>query len=132
MKKLFTFVAILGLLVGTHTVKAQDFDAQAERQTREMASMMKLNEAEFMRLKNFNLNRMHQIAALANLREQDSRYLDMRLDMIEEEYASTVYNTFSPKQYAGFKEYRKSSPYTYAGVTSKFNKNSAVAIQKPE
>lgn len=134
MKKLYTLFTILGLLLAGPAVIAQDFEAQAEKQTREMASFMKLSDAEYLRLKNFNLNRLHQIAALANLREQDGRYLDMRLDLIEEEYASTVYNTFNPKQYAGFKEYRKNSPYTYAGVVSKMNqnKNSAIAIQKPE
>jgi hypothetical protein len=134
MKNIFTLLIFVGLFFVSEGTYAQDLDAQAEKQTRDMATIMKLNEGEYMRLKNFNLNRLHQIAALASLREQDNRYLDLRLDLIEEEYSSTLYNTFRPKQYAAYKEYRKSMPDTYAGMVVEKNnlKNSAVAIQQPE
>lgn len=134
MKNIFTLLIFVGLFYISFGTYAQDLEAQAEKQTREMAAVMKLNEGEFMRLKNFNLNRLHQIAALASLREQDNRYLDLRLDLIEEEYASTLYNTFRPKQYAAYKEYRKTMPDTYAGMMNEKNslKNTAVAIQQPE
>lgn len=130
MKNFYTLLTIIGLLFLSLDTFAQDFETQAEKQTREMARYMKLNEGEYLRLKNFNLNRLHQIAALAILREQDDRYLDLRLDLIEEEYSSTLYNTFSPKQYAGYKEYRKTVPHTYAGISAK--NNNTIAIQQPE
>jgi hypothetical protein len=134
MKNIFTLLIFAGLFFVSLGSYAQELEAQAEQQTREMAVLMKLNEGEYMRLKNFNLNRLHQIAALASLREQDNRYLDLRLDLIEEEYASTLYNTFRPKQYAAYKEYRRTMPDTYAGMVMQNNslKITAIAIQQPE
>lgn len=132
MKKALTFAVMFALLFAANFAQAQStiLVKQAENQSREMADRLKLNEAEYLKVKQFNFTRLQKIADLGNLREQDSRYLDMRLDQIEEEYSSMVYNTLSPKQYKAFANYRKDQPSTYAGVVNQTQglKNAAIAI----
>lgn len=136
MKTILTLLAGLALTFGTMKANAQDLAAQAEAQTQVMASTIKLNAVEYKKLKALNFNRLAQIASLANLREQDNRYLDIRLDLIEEEYHSKLFNLLNPKQYSAFMNYKKDQPYTYAGVTNKNNPNpnkmQTIAIQTEE
>src|SRR5688572_6463993 len=131
MKTAFTF--FLGALfsIASFTVSAQGLAARAETQTREMASKLNLNEADFVKLKKANLNRMEKIESLSALREQDHRYLDLRLDQIEEEYNAELFGMLKPTQYAAFVDYKKDQPYTYAGVISD-TKTKAIAIQNED
>ncbi|MBK0402453.1 hypothetical protein I5M27_05615 [Adhaeribacter sp. BT258] len=120
MKTMLTL--LLGFaLISVTPLAAQDLQSQAEKETREMAGRMNLNEGEYLKIKKLNLERLEKIAALAQLREQDNRYLDLRLDQIEEQYAASIFNTLNTKQYSAFVEYRKEQPYTYAGLTMKNN-----------
>jgi len=135
MKKVFTLLFSLMLVLGASNLMAQNLEALAEKETREMAAKLRLNEGEYLKLKQYNLERLEKIAALSNLREQDERYLDLRLDQIEEEYASMLFNTFDKKQYAAYLNYKEDQPYTYAGVASKNGlaaKASTVAMQAEE
>src|SRR5688572_21040919 len=116
MKTILTLLFGLVLSFGSVAANAQDLEAKADAQTAEMAASLKLNEAEYKRLKALNFNRLAQIASLASLREQDHRYLDIRLDLIEEEYHSKLFDMLNPKQYNAFMAARKDQPHTYAGV----------------
>ncbi|MFC5269828.1 hypothetical protein [Adhaeribacter terreus] len=120
MKTLLTLFLSFSL-VSLTPLMAQNLQVQAEKETRDMASRLNLNEGEYLKLKKLNLERLEKIAALAQLREQDNRYLDLRLDQIEEQYAANMFNTLNTKQYSAFVEYRKEQPYTYAGLTMKNN-----------
>ncbi len=132
MKKLFTIVLGLFLSVASFAGNAQNLEARAELQTKEMAAKLNLNEADYVQLKKINFNRLAKIAALANLREQDHRYLDIRLDQIEEDYNSRLFALLKPAQYQAFADYRKDQPDSYAAVISNNpvtgNKGKAVAI----
>ena len=134
MKKLLTFFLGLSLIFATISLQAQDLNSRAESQTKKMASQLKLNEADYMRLKALNFNRLAKIDVLSSLREQDHRYLDLRLDEIEEDYQTELYSMLKPKQYAAFMEYKKDQPYTYADVTSaaKTEQAKSIAIQTEE
>ena len=132
MKILFTFILGITLSLSTLVCSAQSLEAQAEIQTKEMTQKLNLNEGNYLKLKNINLNRLHRIAALAKLREQDHRYLDLRLDAIEEEYSAAVYKILKPSQFSAFMNYRQEQPYTYAGVTNDMNRTKTIAIQTEE
>ena len=134
MKNLLTiFLGLIFSLV-TLSLQAQDLNARADAQTRQMATQLKLNDSDYMRLKALNFNRLAKIDALASLREQDHRYLDLRLDEIEEDYHTELYSMLKPKQYAAFMEYKKTQPYTYADVVSanKMEQAKTIAIQTEE
>ena len=130
MKKAFTLLFGLLLFFGTLEIQAQSLQEQADKQTREMAGKLKLNAAETARIRQYNLTRLEKIAALSKLREKDNRYLDLRLDQIEEEYSSALFNTLNRKQFMAFMDYKKDKPYTYAGLTMKTM--NTVALQNPE
>ena len=134
MKNILTFFLGLTLSIATISLQAQDLSSRAEAQTKQMASQLKLNEADYMRLKALNFNRLAKIDALSSLREQDHRYLDLRLDAIEEDYQTELYSMLKPKQYAAYMEYQKDQPYTYADVISanKMEKGKTIAIQTEE
>ena len=136
MKTILTLFLGVVLSFGSMSVKAQELEAQAEAQTEVMAGKLQLNTTEFKKLKALNFNRLAQIASLANLREQDTRYLDIRLDLIEEEYHSKLFNLLNPKQYLAFMNYKKDQPHTYSGVTAPANNNTpkmqTIAIQTEE
>jgi|SRR5687768_3677085 len=131
MKNILTLFLGLTLSFATISLQAQDLNSRAEAQTKKMASQLKLNEGDYMRLKALNFNRLAKIDALASLREQDHRYLDLRLDEIEEDYHTELYSMLKPKQYAAFMEYKKDQPYTYAEVVSadKMEQAKTIAIQ---
>lgn len=132
MKNVFTFILGLAFSFSAMVCSAQSLETQAEIQTKEMAQKLNLNEANYLKLKNINLNRLHRIAALAKLREQDHRYLDVRLDAIEEEYSASVYRILKPSQFSAFMNYRQEQPYTYAGVTNANKNTGTIAIQTEE
>lgn len=134
MKNILTLFLGLTLSLATLSLQAQDLNSRAESQTKHMAAQLKLNEADYMRLKALNFNRLARIDALASLREQDHRYLDLRLDEIEEDYHTELYSMLKPKQYAAFMEYNKTQPYTYAEVTAanKMEQAKTIAIQTEE
>lgn len=123
---------MLGLLLSVYapSIMAQSVLERAEKQTSQMAAKMKLNESDYQKLKQFNLERLQKIEALSQLREQDNRYLDLRLDQIEEEYHSRLFNTLSKKQFTAYQNYKKDQPYTYASLTMKTN--NAIAIDMTE
>ncbi|KAA9345924.1 hypothetical protein [Adhaeribacter soli] len=132
MKKILTHMLALFLFLGTNMLFAQTAPELAEKQTRLMAAKLKLDDKDHQKLYQFNLQRLEKIEALSKLREQDPRYLDMRLDQIEEEYHSLLFNSFNKKQFAAYQHYKKDQPYTYAGLTMKTNTikpNNAIAIE---
>ena len=131
MKNILTLISGLIFSFATISLQAQDLSSRAEAQTRQMASKIKLNESDYMKLKAMNFNRLAKIDALSSLREQDHRYLDLRLDEIEEEYNANLFSLLKPKQYAAFMDYKKDQPYTYADVTSDSKNEQAktIAIQ---
>jgi len=118
MKALFT-LAFSFCLFST-SIFAQDLKLQAESESRQMAAEFKLNEGEYLKIKKLNEARLEKIMALSELREQDERYLNLRLDQIEEEYAANMFGTLNKKQFRKFMEYRQEQPYTYAGLTMKY------------
>lgn len=120
MKTMLTIFLSFSLLAASPLL-AQDLQNQADKETRDMAARMNLNEGEYLKIKKLNQERLEKIAALTQLREQDNRYLDLRLDQIEEQYAANMFNALNTKQYHAFVEYRKEQPYTYAGLTMKNN-----------
>jgi hypothetical protein len=130
MKKAFTLICGLLLFFGTLELQAQSLQEQADKQTREMAAKLKLNATDIGKVRQFNLTRLEKIAALNKLREKDNRYLDLRLDKIEEEYSSALFNTLNRKQFVAFMDYKKDKPYTYAGLTMKTL--NTIALQNPE
>ena len=132
MKKILTPVLALLLFLGTNVLFAQSVPELAEKQTREMNAKLKLDANAYQKLYQFNLQRLQKIEALSQLREQDPRYLDMRLDQIEEEYHSLLFNSLNKKQFSAYQHYKKDQPYTYAGLTIKPNPlktNNAIAIE---
>ena len=134
MKNILTFIFGLTLSIFSLSLQAQDLNSRADVQTRQMASKLKLNEGEYKKLKALNFNRLAKIDALASLREQDHRYLDLRLDEIEEDYNAAIYDLLKPKQYAAFIDYKKEQPYTYAEVVSasKYEQAKSIAISTEE
>ena len=128
MKKLLTILLGAALTFGSVAVNAQSLETQADVLTKEMATKIDLNEKDYLNLKKANFNRLAKIQALSSLREQDHRYLDLRLDLIEEEYQETVYKMLKPAQYTAFLNYKNEQPFTYAAVLSQTQQNQLKAI----
>lgn len=116
MKKFLSIYIVLFLALGLNGF-SQTLDERADLLTREMAGSIKLNKKKYEKLKALNKERLAQIDRLADLREQDTRYLDIRLDQIEEVYHSNVYNLLSAQQYKNFRQYKLGQPNSYAGIT---------------
>lgn len=102
-------------------LRAQDINQQAARETRQMAAAVKMSKNDFRKINMVNADRLKKIAALTTIREQDRRYLDMRLDQIDEEYNATMYKLLSTNQYRSFVKYRQEQPFTYASLVMKYN-----------
>jgi lipopolysaccharide export LptBFGC system permease protein LptF len=120
MKKIFTLILSF-LILSLSQVIAQNFDSQAEKETRQMAEIIKMNNKSFQKIQKINLERLNKIANLSKLREQDQRYLNLRLDEIDEQYAAKMYKILNKNQYQAFMKYRNEQPFTYAGQAMKYN-----------
>jgi hypothetical protein len=111
---LMVFALLLTLLQPSAHAQLVDsgipIEVQASRITAEIAKIIKLNEQQISQVRSYNLDKLQKIKDLAKLREQDRRYLDLRLDMIEEEYHSRMFNGLNEDQYLVFMDYKSRQP----------------------
>lgn len=123
MNKFYSFAlaAFIYAAGSTAPAKAQHPDnslpveVQASRITTELAKLLQLNEHQMVHIRKFNLDKLRRIKDLAKLREQDRRYLELRLDLIEEHYHSLMFNNLSEQQYLGFMDYKALQPADLPG-----------------
>ena len=114
MKKLFT-ILFLAVAFITNS-QAQQLDERATILTDEIARHVNMDETEYLKVKKYTAERLMQIDELANLPLQDERYLNLRLDKIEEEYNSRIFNTLDKKQFISFMKYKQKQPFHYSAV----------------
>jgi hypothetical protein len=106
MKKIFTFVL---LLFACMTAKAQMADtapvplkALATEQTRELAQKIGLNELEYIKIRNYTLQKMKAIQEINQQYAQDDDMRSKKIAAIEEEYQKNLVATLSPKQHLNY------------------------------
>ncbi|MDX5348689.1 MAG: hypothetical protein LPJ89_07550 [Hymenobacteraceae bacterium] len=114
MKKLILLLYICFFTVAA--ASAQSVEERAQGLTEEIAREVKLTKKEKEKLTQYNFIKLRKIDKLAKLREQDERYLNLRLDQIEEEYHAMVYNLLNKKKYLAYMKYKEKQPHTYAAV----------------
>jgi hypothetical protein len=80
----------------------------ADRLTREMVSVLNLNEADVVQLLKFNRDRFTKLAALQQQAPQlTQRQEDLRRSQLEQEYHERIFGILNAQQYVQYKRFRE-------------------------
>ena len=106
MKKIFTFVCLLFACI---SAKAQLADTApvplkvlATEQTRELAQKIGLNELEYIKIRNYTLQKMTAIQEINQVYTQDDDLRAKKIAAVEEAYLKNVVATLSPQQHLNY------------------------------
>jgi hypothetical protein len=106
MKKIFTtvilFLAFITAQAQTAEPTPEQLKAQATEQTRELAQKIGLNELEYIKVKNYTLQKLIATQEIKQMYSNDPDMRDKKLAAIEEEYNKNLMATLTPKQHLNY------------------------------
>lgn len=106
MKKIFTSaflcLALFAAQAQTAEPGPEQLKAQATEQTRQLAQKIGLNELEYIKVKNFTLQKLIAIQEVNQMYSNDEEMRNKKLAAIEEEYTRNLMATFTPKQHLNY------------------------------
>ena len=106
MKKIFTSaflcLALFTAQAQTSEPSPEQLKAQAAEQTRQLAQKIGLNELEYIKIKNFTLQKLIATQEVNQMYSNDEEMRNKKLAAIEEEYTKNLMATLTPKQHLNF------------------------------
>lgn len=106
MKKIFTaaFLCLAFLTAQAQTAEStpEQLKTQATEQTRALAQKIGLNEMEYIKVKNFTLQKLIATQEVNQMYSNDPDMRQKKLAAIEEEYNKNLVATLTPKQHMNY------------------------------
>lgn len=106
MKKIFTTAFLCFTLVAAQAQTSEQgpeqLKVQATEQTRALAQKIGLNELEYIKVKNYTLQKLIAVQEINQMYSNDEEMRNKKLAAIEEEYTKNLMATFTPKQHLNF------------------------------
>ncbi|WP_192820205.1 hypothetical protein [Rufibacter sp. LB8] len=80
----------------------------ADRLSQEMGASLSLHEDAFIKVRQFNRDRLAKLQALnGQAGKLSAREMDLRLDQIEQEYNERMFHLLNARQYMSYKRFRE-------------------------
>ncbi|MGV3639867.1 MAG: hypothetical protein ACO1NZ_05055 [Adhaeribacter sp.] len=106
MKKIFTSavfcLALFAAQAQTTEPGPDQLKAQATEQTRVLAQKIGLNELEYIKIKNYTLQKLIAAQEVNQMYSNDAEMRAKKLAAIEEEYTKNLMATLTPKQHLNY------------------------------
>jgi hypothetical protein len=97
---------------------AADAQTRASQITRMMVDELRLNEAEYIRLRTLNVDRLLQVEEVAFLYKNDLLIKDTKLKEVEENFDRQLQAVLSASQMKAYVAFKQNPPVNYAAFIS--------------